>query len=377
MNKMKKILFDVSFIIDNTNTGIAKYALRILEYIRNNELQSNFILICHILCEDFFNKEYPDFKKIIIGERWVEHTRFFKYFIYSLYFNRAVNQIDSTVLFCPYGSQINCFVKNKKKITTIHDLQVRIDKKIKKRMVWRQIYSENRMVKTSDNIFTISDFARRQILEYYPDIDNKLLNMSNLVSMPHYDNIKPMSPGYDYILYVGRLDLMKNISTLLKAYKCLSDKNVNCKLVLVSHTVNYYLSDLLPYVEKNNLQDKIVLVKKCSEYELIRWYMGCKLFVFPSLREGFGFPPIEAGILKAPVLTSKADSLEEVTMGLVNYYDNPTDYIELSEKIKNCLDYPMSNEQLETIRKRFVDNYSINNVGKKICDFLFKVADNE
>ena len=195
--------------------------------------------------------------------------------------------------------------------------------------------------------------------------------MSNLVSLPLYKETIPMSPGFDYILYVGRLDPMKNISTLLKAYKRIHDKRLKYKLVLISHSIDNYNKLFKPFVVANKLDNEIILVHNCSETDLIRWYKGAKLFVFPSIREGFGFPPIEAGMLRVPVLSSKSDSLEEITKGLVNYYEDPLDDKELADKITYCLNTPMTTEQLNAISECFISNYSTNIVGKKICDFLF------
>ncbi len=73
-------------------------------------------------------------------------------------------------------------------------------------------------------------------------------------------------------------------------------------------------------------------MQNCSEADLTNYYRYADLFVFPSLREGFGSPPLEAAILKTPVLTSIKDSLGEVTRGLLYQLDDPCDEHEMASK---------------------------------------------
>lgn len=199
--------------------------------------------------------------------------------------------------------------------------------------------------------------------------------MSNLVSMPNIDGVKPMKPGYQYILYVGRLCEMKNVMTLVRAFEKIKQKYNNLKVVLLSNTDAYWYSTIVPYLKNNGFEDKVIFIKSCSEEDLFRWYIGAKLFVFPSIREGFGFPPIEAGMMKVPVVTSKADSLEEVTLGLLNYYEPATDADELSKAIMKVIDNPQKEDTLNYIRNEFLSHYSIDIVAKNICDFLERVND--
>lgn len=179
-----------------------------------------------------------------------------------------------------------------------------------------------------------------------------------------------MDIGSPYLLYVGRLDVMKNVITLVKAFNLIKDKYTAYKLVLISSYWDYFETEIKPYVKNNDMMDRIVCVHNCSDEELTRWYMGASLFVFPSLREGFGYPPIEASFLKIPVVSSKSDSLEEVTLGLLNYYEPADNHNELSKTIDKCLSFPKSEKELDEIKNIMYDHYSTDTFGKKLFDFL-------
>ena len=255
--------------------------------------------------------------------------------------------------------------------TVVHDLQVRIDaKKHSKKEVLIYEITENNIMNTSDYIFTISEFSKNQIVSFYPNYGSKVLNMSNSVSMVNYVGLLPMQTEYDYILYVGRLCDQKNVMTLVKAFTLIMDQYPKLKLVLLAKSGWYWEKIIKPFAVKHRILDRIVLTGQCSEENLSQWYLGAKCFVFPSLREGFGSPPIEAAFMKIPVVTSKADSLEEVTLGLLNYYDPPLDETELSSAIKNVLDNQPSESELNYIQTEYEKKYSINVFGNRICNFI-------
>ena len=333
----------------------------------------NYILLLNESTADVIRGQYPQFKFISIGKKWMKKTFFFKYFFYMYEFKKNVNYSGVDLVFCPYGGPVACLEVKPKKICVIHDMQVRIDaKKKKKRDVWLYTKAEDLLMKNSSFVFTISNFSKKQILSFYPDDENKVINMSNSVSMVKNEYMVPMDLGCRYLLYCGRLYVQKNVMTLVKAFHRLSYDYSDLKLVLIAGENKYWEKTIKPYAQENNLVDKIILTGRCSEEELSCWYMGATCFVFPSIREGFGFPPIEAAYMNVPVVCSKADSLEEVTLGMLNYYEPPMDDVKLADEIKKVMDNPPSLEHLRRIGEEYERHYSIEVVGARICDFLEK-----
>lgn len=368
---MNTILFDLSFVTaNNYYSGVAKYGYRILEYIVKAERQDEYVLLLNEESEQDILETFPQFKSISMGSKWLRKVPL-KSFVYMWLFRKKVNSVGAKLLFCPYGNPFNCLKVKPKKISVVHDLQVRIDAHLRsKKEVWIYTFAENHIMNNSTYIFTISNFSRNQILQYYPQIADKLINMSNSVSMMTADTVKPMQIGNPYLLYVGRIVAPKNVLTLVKAFSLIKKDYPLFKLVLVGKETDYWRNEIIPVINEHELSDSFVLVEGCSEKELCQWYKGASCFVFPSIREGFGFPPIEAAFFKVPVVSSKADSLEEVTLGLLNYYDPPSDEKNMASVIKKVINNPPSNLELQHISDEYGNKYSIETVGKNICDFL-------
>lgn len=137
--------------------------------------------------------------------------------------------------------------------------------------------------------------------------------------------------GKKYILYIGNDYPHKNLERLKLAFEKTKKDGLDCELILVTNFV--------------------------SEQKLENLYRSASLFVFPSLYEGFGLPPLEAMKRGVPVVSSNATCLPEI-LGDAALYFNPFDIDDIAEKIKKVLADKNLREQL--IQKGFaqVKKYS-------------------
>lgn len=362
------IFFDLSFIRQDIHSGVAKYAYRILDYIVATKQQERFTLVVNYISQSHINNKYPEFNKVVIGSNLQSRLPIIRTFILSLQFRNVVNKSGVNTVFCPWANFITFLPNKANVISVIHDMQHLIDLKGMGRNAYKFMY--DMIFRNSKCFVTITEFSKKQILSFYPSEGNRVYNLGNSVSMCSENLPKRLIEG-DYLLFVGRICALKNVITLVKAFIRIKDIYPSLKLVLVGSKNAYYESSLKPLISNTSVENRIIIVTGCSEPELSALYRDAKLFVFPSLREGFGFPPIEAAYLKVPVISSKCDSLEEATMGLVNYYNNPMDDAELAEKIQYILNNYPKVEQLEMIKKKYIENYSTDVVGKRIVDFIY------
>jgi len=165
-----------------------------------------------------------------------------------------------------------------------------------------------------------------------------LAPLTPLTSNPHpvtrneNFNLKNLPITKPYILYVGNAYPHKNLDTLIKAWKVFSEKyDNNFQLVLVGKK-NYFYQKLLN-TEVNRLEagsrcggtlkhlNNLIFTDYVNDEQLIQLYTKAKLYIFPSLYEGFGLPPLEAMTYGIPVVSSNVSCLPEILGDAALYFD--------------------------------------------------------
>jgi len=147
------------------------------------------------------------------------------------------------------------------------------------------------------------------------------------------DNIKrKFSINGEFLLYVGLSKPHKNLVRLIKAFKILR-KNVKIDLKLViAGKIDPRYPEPRKITNKLDLKEDIIFTDFVSDQDLILLYNAAKIFVFPSLYEGFGLPPLEAMACGTPVVSSRVTSLAETLDGAALTFD-PLDIYDMADKI--------------------------------------------
>jgi glycosyltransferase involved in cell wall biosynthesis len=200
----------------------------------------------------------------------------------------------------------------------------------------------------SDKIITVSDFSASEILSFF-DVAGKIEVRHNIVdtekfSRPHdaatiQQVLKKYQIDFPYILFVGNVKPHKNLITLLRAVESIHSEMGNIKLLVVGKKEGFITEDneVKNYIAAHpDLASKIHFTDQVSHDELPVLYQQAQLFVFPSLYEGFGYPPLEAVAAGVPVLCSHAGPMPEVCGDKVHYFD-PTDAAALASLIRSKL----------------------------------------
>ena len=156
----------------------------------------------------------------------------------------------------------------------------------------------------------------------------------------------------------------KILITLVKAFKLIDDPNL--KLVLAGAQIingnSEVLNEIKTFIIQNKLESKVILAGYVSKEEASVLYKNARIYVFPSLDEGFGIPILEALSFSIPVICSDIDVFKEVGGDYVEYF-NVGDSVSLSEKIISVLgsDKLRQNDNTEHInkfsRKNFIKGF--------------------
>lgn len=117
----------------------------------------------------------------------------------------------------------------------------------------------------------------------------------------------------EYIFNVGGESPWKNVSNLILAYKLLVSKSsIKQKIVIAGIRTKSIAENHLKEIAELGLSDRAIILGYVSEQELVHLYNGAEIFVYPSLNEGFGLPPLEAMACGIPVVASNKASIPEV-----------------------------------------------------------------
>lgn len=139
--------------------------------------------------------------------------------------------------------------------------------------------------------------------------------------------------GSEYILFVGTLQPRKNLTRLIEAYSSLATRQL--KLVIAGKR-GWLYEGIFRQVEELGLERQVVLTGYVTEEDLPTLLSGARLFVLPSLYEGFGLPVLEALACGTPVVCSNASSLPEV-VGDAAILVDPLDVEELAAAMERIL----------------------------------------
>lgn len=212
-------------------------------------------------------------------------------------------------------------------VVTVHDL-VPVLRPEYRQTAAQRLYTllVCRGLRAARRIITDSDASRRD-LERVLHISPSVVRVIPLAVDARFRPVAPREqdamsglrsrlsvPG-PYVHYLGGLDRRKNVQGLIAAFARLKrERQVPHHLVIVgaTRTDNPLFYDPRPDVERLGLTDCVRMIDRVSDEEARALHAGSDAFVFPSLYEGFGLPPLEALACGAPVVCSHASSLPEV-----------------------------------------------------------------
>lgn len=162
-----------------------------------------------------------------------------------------------------------------------------------------------------------------------------------------------------YILDVNRYAKHKNAGVLVRAFALLKDRIPHILYLKGDDRHSEDLKSIMALVKELGLEDRVVFDREHrSEGEIRYLYTHADLVVSPSLMEGFGWTPIEAAILKVPVLTSNIDVFREVSCGKLEVFD-PYSPEDLATRMECTLNNPPDEQTRQALSDFFLKKYSL------------------
>jgi len=207
-------------------------------------------------------------------------------------------------------------------LLTVHDINFMEEKKGKSLDSKIKLFKEK--LNRSSALVYISEYTKQQthrhfdvpnIPEYIIYNGNPITNNNLVVTETGYNQKESMRP---FIFTIGQVDQKKNMHTLVDMIKYL--KGIN--LIIAGGLKSEYADKLKLKIKEEKLEERVFLVGRINEEDKIFYYKNCMAFAFPSLREGFGLPVIEAMAFGKPVFLSNLSSLPEIGGNHSFYWEN-------------------------------------------------------
>jgi glycosyltransferase involved in cell wall biosynthesis len=230
----------------------------------------------------------------------------------------------------PFGK-----TKSYKKVVTIHDL-IFLKYPEQYPFIDRQFYTAKTKyaVKNADKIIAVSNETRNDLIDLYkvnPDKIEVIYPAVDPLMQKLSPKQTPASPPY--ILHVGSYIPRKNQLKLIEAFALIADKT-DAKLWLVGK--GYMQQEISQMIAAKKLTGRVKTLSSVNNEELRVLYSLARVFVYPSINEGFGMPVVEALLSEVPVIASKGGAIEEAA-GSGSLFINPLSAEDIADKMLRVL----------------------------------------
>ena len=342
-----KIAIDVSQIV--YGTGVSNYTANLVRHLLKIDKRNQYILFGTSLRQR--NKLY-EFKKTLENyENVTFEFRFLPPTIFELLANRLrILSVEKLI-----GREVDVFhssdwtqprvkSKNTKKVTTIHDMTVYLfPSSFDPKITTTQKVRLAKVKKDVDLVIADSQTTKEDVVKFLEIPEEKVrvvyLGVSDEFRPADDEKINTVLQKYKikkpYILSVGTQEPRKNIQKLIDVYEKIKEQHPDFSLVLVGKQ---------GWGEGFRSTEGVIWTGYVPKEDLVAVYSGSRVFVYPSLYEGFGLPILEAMACGVPIVTSNSSSMAEIAKDVAMLVD-PRNETQLEKAIKMVMNLTLDDYQ--------------------------------
>ncbi len=324
--------------------GLGRYTQKLLTHLQDIEDRNRYVIFLRKDNYDLFEVDDPRFEKVLADYQWYSFSE-------QIFFLAKLWRAKCDLVHFPHFNVPIFYMRPF--IVTIHDLillrfPTHDNSSRGKVLYWLkyQVYKFviARAIRHATKIAAVSKFTREDIVRQYKVPREKIFltyESGSEIDMKNVNNILAESAvhsiiedGYKYFLYVGNAYPHKNLEILVESFviflKAQNKKGSDLKdlrLILVGRKDVFYerlesvIGGCARRYDMEDFSNRIVILDTVSNGALSQLYRNAHAFIFTSLYEGFGLPPLEACAHGIPVLSSQLSSMPEILGDAVLYCD--------------------------------------------------------
>lgn len=373
---MARIGIDARFY-GSIGKGLGRYTQKLIEHLEKVDSENEYFVFLRRENFEEYAPKNKNFKKVLADYNWYSFSE-------QLFFPRLLHSYELDLMHFPHFNVPILYFR--KFVITIHDL-ILIHFPTKRATTLGPIWYWIKFcgyklaifsaIVRSQKIIAVSQFTKQDILSQYSVAKNKIvvtyeacekdagkdLEISAQI-LAKYGIIKP------YLLYVGNAYPHKNLEQLISVFKEISNEKKDLNLVLVGKD-DYFYNRLKKKVDQEKIQ-KVIFPGFVEEADLNSVYEGALVYVFPSLYEGFGLPPLEAMQKGVPVVSSDSSCLPEI-LGDSAFFFQAGDDKALSSAINEVAKDENLRKNLILKGYRQVEKYSWQKMARETLDIYMSI----
>jgi len=356
--------------ITPSRSGVGGYAERLVRSLLALDRQNHYILFLLQPVESFKAKNLTTvvvtgYERLVLNRYWenfvlphyVRDLRIDLYFspAYALPFLPRFGRFAALVPLSRYWKDVFNVDRSVRYVVTIHDVIAILFPQYftPKMRMWVRFFVWNALT-VADSVITDSNSTRNDLVSLsphvkdrttviYPELDHAFRPVKNSRKLAAVR--KQYSLPANFVLYVGTLEPRKNIPAIVQAYSQLPKRlKMTYKLVLAGGR-GWYSEEIETTIKTLGLSDSVLLPGYIAHDDLPALYSLATVFVFPSIYEGFGYPPLEAMACGVPVICSRTSSLPEA-VGDAAILVDPRSHMDLLDALKRVLQTPSLRQRL-------------------------------
>jgi glycosyltransferase involved in cell wall biosynthesis len=236
---------------------------------------------------------------------------------------------------------------------------------------------EEKMLERSNKIIAVSDFTKKELLQYYKVKEDKIRVIHNGVDVRKFQPARNkrkakeelgFSPDDIAILSVGRLYARKGLFTLIESMPAVVRKFRNAKFIISGKGQSNEMKKLVNHAKRLGVEDNIIFTGYFPDSKLPRLYQAADVFAFSTFYENLPFAVLEALSSGLPVVTTNVGGIPEmIESGRNGFLVQPFNSRELADRVLYYLEHPAATSEMAFLaRKTILERFDWRLIVKKV-----------